>query len=79
MNEHQHTATLTLGVTDPDYVKDVIAPDLQDADRIGFDVTAEDAVHIQVSAETLGVMRGGLNTAMKLTKLATRFEVNDDE
>lgn len=79
MSELPHTATLDLAVADPTYVKAAIEPDLQDSDRIGFDVSADEQLHVTVQAETLGVIRGGLNTAMKLVKLATRFEVNDNE
>lgn len=79
MSQLSHTATLDLDVDDPAYVEQAISHDLQDSDRISFDIESDDTVHITVSAQTLGVLRGGMNTAMQLSKLACRFEVNDDE
>jgi tRNA threonylcarbamoyladenosine modification (KEOPS) complex Pcc1 subunit len=67
-------ATLDLDVEDPEQVYRAIDPDLVGSDRVSFDVSHDgDAVHIDIEAESLGVLRGSLNTATQLTKLGSRF------
>lgn len=67
-------ASLELDVKDPAMVHAAIDPDLNGSDRVAFDVSQDgDAVHIDIEADSLGVLRGSLNTATQLTKLGSRF------
>jgi len=67
-------ASLDLDVEDPEMVYQAIDPDLTGSDRVDFDVSQDgDTVHIDIEADSLGVLRGSLNTATQLTKLSSRF------
>lgn len=67
-------ADLELDVEDPGAVHAAVAPDLTDSDRLSFDTDVGDGrLRIRIEADSLGVLRGGTNTAMMLTKLSQRF------
>ncbi len=67
-------ASLDLDVEYPEMVHAAIAPDLNGSDRVTFDVSQDgDTVHIDIEADSLGVLRGSLNTVTQLTKLSSRF------
>lgn len=66
-------ADLALDIEDPDGVMAAVRPDLTDSQRIAFDVAVDgDELHIGVEADSLGVLRGGINTALMLTKLSEK-------
>ncbi|MDY6777437.1 MAG: KEOPS complex subunit Pcc1 [Candidatus Nanohaloarchaea archaeon] len=67
-------AELHLDVVQPQKVRESIGSDLRDSDRVTYRIDTDGSgLTINVEAASLGVLRGALNTAMKLTKLSTQF------
>ncbi|MDY6771696.1 MAG: KEOPS complex subunit Pcc1 [Candidatus Nanohaloarchaea archaeon] len=67
-------ATLRLDVDKPEKVHTAIKPDLGGSDRVSFDVSVDDDnVVIDIETDSLGVLRGTLNTTTRLTKLSSKF------
>ncbi|MDY6789303.1 MAG: KEOPS complex subunit Pcc1 [Candidatus Nanohaloarchaea archaeon] len=66
-------ATLELDLSNPEKVLDAVKPDLQDSDRLKFDVSIDDSIQLKLRSKSLGVLRGGINTAMKLVKLSKKL------
>jgi tRNA threonylcarbamoyladenosine modification (KEOPS) complex Pcc1 subunit len=66
-------ASLELDVDEPGQVRAAIDPDLQDSDRVSFQTSADTQLHVDIEADSLGVLRGALNTVMRLSKLSTKF------
>jgi tRNA threonylcarbamoyladenosine modification (KEOPS) complex Pcc1 subunit len=70
-------ASFQLDVEHPEAIRRTVEPDLQDSDRVTFTTSVDDdALRIDVQADTLGVLQGAVNTALRLTKLSSKF---DDE
>lgn len=66
-------ADLGLDIEDPRAVMAAVRPDLTDSERISFDIAVDDdELQISVGADSLGVLRGGVNTALMLTKLSEK-------
>lgn len=66
-------ADLGLDIEDPGAVMAAVRPDLTDGQRISFDIAVDsDELQIGVEADSLGVLRGGVNTALMLTKLSEK-------
>ncbi|MFB6295200.1 MAG: hypothetical protein ABEI97_05545 [Candidatus Nanohaloarchaea archaeon] len=66
-------ADLSLDVDAPDQVAAALEPSLRDGGTVTFDLAAGDALDITVAADRLGTLRGGVNTALMLTRTATKF------
>ncbi len=66
-------ASLELDVDNARDVYRVVEPDLQDSGRVSFDVSVDESLQVDVEADSLGALRGALNTATKLSKLGSRM------
>lgn len=66
-------AVLDLEFDEPGKVFKAVSPDLTDSDRVKFEVFEENGLNIKVKADSLGSLRGGLNTAMRLVKISKKF------
>lgn len=72
-------AELALDMSDIETVRKAVSPSLRDSGKVRFDVGAGEALAIAVEADTLGALRGGVNTALMLSRLSDKFigrEVN---
>lgn len=69
-------AELSLDVPDPDRVAAAVRPSLRSGGAVTFEVGAGDTLRIGVEADRLGALRGGVNTALMLTRTATKFRDN---
>lgn len=63
-------AELAIPMDHPDRVRSAVAPSLRDSDAVSFEIGQGDGLDITVQAETLGTLRGAVNTALMLTKLS---------
>lgn len=66
-------ADLELDVEEPGKVRKAVSPSLRSSDKVGFDTSAGEKLEISVESKKLGSLRGGANTALMLTRLATKF------
>ncbi|MFB6294312.1 MAG: KEOPS complex subunit Pcc1 [Candidatus Nanohaloarchaea archaeon] len=70
-------ADLDLDIADPDQVAAAVAPSLRDSDAVRFDIDPGATLGITVAADRIGALRGGVNTALMLTRLAAKFQRGD--
>jgi len=66
-------ASLSMAVADTDTVAAAVRPSLQDSDAATFTVDAGEELQVDVTADTFGVLRGTVNTAMMLTRLSHKI------
>ena len=72
-------AELEFDLDHPEKVQSSVAPDLSDSGRVVFDTWMDDGLNVSVEADSLGSMRGALNTVMRLVKLSEKFMGDIDE
>ncbi len=70
-------AELELDVDRPRTVAAALAPSLRDGGTVAFGIAADDTVDITVEAEKLGSLRGGVNTALMLARLAEKTAAHE--
>lgn len=66
-------ASFDLAVDDPEQVHQAVSPSLRDSSAVAFTTDADDTLTIDIKTGRLGPMRGATNTALMLTKLATKI------
>ncbi|MCJ7450383.1 MAG: hypothetical protein MUP58_01440 [Candidatus Nanohaloarchaeota archaeon QJJ-9] len=67
-------ARLELELNEPEASYKAIRQDLRDSKRAKFDLTPLDEELVaEVEAESLGVLRGSVNTILKLSKLSDKI------
>lgn len=69
-SEGTMNASLELTVSRPEQVRDAIVPSFRDSGVVAYNVSADDMLHVDIEAETLGQLRGAVNTALMLVKLS---------
>ena len=72
-------AELEFELDHPEKVCDSLVPDLSDSGRVVFETSIDEGLNVSVEADSLGSMRGGLNTVMRLVKLSEKFMGDIDE
>lgn len=66
-------ATLELDIEQPGMVARSVTPSLTDSERVAFESEHDEScLTVHVTADSLGTLRGGVNTALRCVKTGNR-------